>query len=94
MNYQLKESKRYRKDLKRLRQANVDLSPLNQVINLLVNGELLPEMYHDHKLKGDLSGYRACHIAPDWLLLYERDDEFLYILCLQTGDHRQVLGIE
>ncbi|MCL5073239.1 MAG: type II toxin-antitoxin system YafQ family toxin [Actinobacteria bacterium] len=26
--------------------------------------------YQDHPLSGDYTGFRACHIQPDWLLVY------------------------
>ncbi|MDR0948861.1 MAG: type II toxin-antitoxin system YafQ family toxin [Lachnospiraceae bacterium] len=30
----------------------------------------LPESKRDHILTGNWDGYRECHIAPDWLLIY------------------------
>jgi len=94
VKYQLKKTKRYRKDIKRLEKANIDLTPLNEVINLLREGEPLLEKYHDHKLSGDMKYFRECHIGPDWLLMYRKDEQNLFLVLLRTGDHRQVLGIE
>ena len=92
--YQLKPTKRYKKDLKRLQKKHIDLGPLNIVLNLLADGKVLPERYRDHALSGDLKHARECHIGPDWLLLYIKDNDQLLLLLISTGDHRQTLGIE
>jgi mRNA interferase YafQ len=31
---------------------------------------VLEPRYNDHGLKGEWSGHRECHLAPDWLLVY------------------------
>ena len=43
----------------------------------------------DLKLAGNLSGFRECHIKPDWLLIYGKEDNGeLHILNLvRTGTH-------
>jgi len=30
---------------------------------------------------------RECHINPDWLLMYEQDDNDLYLYLVRTGSH-------
>ena len=67
--------------------TNKDLEKLKTVVELLVQEQILPERYRDHNLVGDWSGYRECHIEPDWLLLYkiERDEESLTLV--RTGTH-------
>ncbi|PIR53189.1 type II toxin-antitoxin system mRNA interferase toxin, RelE/StbE family [Candidatus Peregrinibacteria bacterium CG10_big_fil_rev_8_21_14_0_10_49_10] len=87
-------TKQFKKDLRRLRQANADLTKLECVIDLLAAGKNLDDSYRDHPLKGNLKGKRECHISSDWLLLYEKDEEKLLLLLLRTGDHRHVLNRE
>lgn len=72
----------------------MDISKLQKVVYALERGEKLSAQYKDHPLKGALKGKRECHIAPDWLLLYEKDDDQLLLLLLRSGDHRHVLNIE
>jgi mRNA interferase YafQ len=36
-------------------------------------------------LRGDYQGFRECHIAPDWLLVYAVDDNQL--TAARTGSH-------
>lgn len=74
--------------------AGFSLSKLEAAITILAQGEKLPDKYKDHELKGALKGIRECHIAPDWLLLYSKEDSNLILLLIRTGSHRDVLGIE
>ncbi|MBR5909213.1 MAG: type II toxin-antitoxin system YafQ family toxin [Schwartzia sp.] len=50
----------------------------------------LPEKYHDHKLAGNYKGYRECHIAPDWLLIYKTDRAKLILVLTRTGNHSEL----
>jgi mRNA interferase YafQ len=77
-----------------LERSGFDLAKLETVIDILSTGKRLGEYYHDHELKGKLSGTRECHIGPDWLLRYAKDEDCLVLLLIQTGDHRKVFGIE
>lgn len=61
---------------------------------MLSAGKKLGENFHNHELKGKLQGTQECHIGPDWLLRYAKDDDHLILILIQTGDHRHVLGIE
>ena len=82
-------SGQYKKDLKRARKRNLPEAELNQVIFALANDFPLSPDKKDHPLSGSLAGFRECHIQPDWLLVYNKDDsEELHILNLvRTGTH-------
>ena len=92
--YRIIPTKKYRKDYERLRKSGVDLGKLESVIDRLAAGELLPMKYQDHSLHGNMRHIRECHIGPDWLLCYTKNEGNLVLLLLATGDHRHVLGIE
>ena len=92
--YQRITTKQFRKDLKRLKKSGYPLHELGKVIDLLESGNVLPREYRDHALQGLLQGSRECHIGPDWLLRYTKDDDLLILLLISTGDHRHVLGME
>lgn len=87
-------TKQFRKDLKRLKKSGYDLAKLEYVIDILMTGESLPDNYRDHELRGNLHNSRECHIGPDWLLRYAKDDDVLVLMLISTGSHRRVLGIE
>ncbi|MDD4286821.1 MAG: type II toxin-antitoxin system YafQ family toxin [Candidatus Peribacteraceae bacterium] len=92
--YAVVATKQYKKDYKILCRTGHDLQKLDHVIDTLAAGKELQVTHRDHALKGKLLGTRECHIGPDWLLRYAKDEDRLVLLLIQTGDHRKVLGIE
>jgi mRNA interferase YafQ len=67
------------------------MSLLDRVVVRLANGETLPPQNHDHPLKGDRYGYRDCHIANDWILIYKINDDILTLILAETGTHSDIL---
>ncbi len=63
------------------------MSLLKEVIDILARGEQLPQKYCDHLLAGDYSGYRECHIQPDWILIYRIEKDLLILGLTRTGSH-------
>lgn len=65
----------------------------DEVDNALIkleNGETLEPKYRDHALSGNLKGARDCHIRPDLVLIYEKDNDKLIIVALRIGAHSKV----
>ena len=87
MKYSIKPTSQFKKDLKTAQKRGYNLDLLKKVINILADGESLPQKNRDHLLSGDYSGCRECHIAPDWLLIYEIYDNELYLYLTRTGTH-------
>ncbi len=85
--YKVSFTKQYLKDLRLARKRNLDETKLNEVIKMLMNGEVLPMKNRDHALTGDYKGCRECHISPDWLLIYVKDDGIKILTLLRTGTH-------
>ena len=77
----------FKRDYKRIKQRGYNIRLLEQVIALLAEGQELPASYRDHALTGDYSGCRECHIAPDWLLVYEVLQDELLLYLTRTGTH-------
>lgn len=75
----------FRKDFKRIVKRGYDIRLLEEVIEILASGNLLPEKYKDHKLSGDYKDFRECHITPDWLLIYQINDNELILYLTRTG---------
>jgi len=78
-------SKNFEKDLQRCKIRGYDLNLLQNVIALLQTGKQLDRKYRSHPLKGNWVGFRECHIAPDWLLIYRIEDDTLFLVV--TGTH-------
>jgi len=93
MKYSIVLSNRFKKDLKRLKKRQYNLTLLETAVDKLAAGEVLELKYHDHNLSGGLSGFRECHIAPDWLLVYRIEENDLILLLMRTGTHADVLGM-
>lgn len=69
-----------------------NIALLTDIIKKLANGEQLPEKNRDHALVGDFIGCRECHVAPDWLLIYEIADSELILYLTRTGTHSDLFG--
>ena len=80
----------FRRDLKRLRKQGAPIEKLDTVLQALRRDERLPARYRDHALTGDYSGFRECHIMPDWLLIYAIDHGQLILTASRTGSHAEL----
>lgn len=87
MRYEIEMSSKFKKDYKLAKKRGYDLSLLKEVIDILANGEKLPEKYYDHTLAGEYNGCRECHILPDWLLVYRIEKDLLILGLTRTGTH-------
>lgn len=85
--YQITYTRRFQKDLKLCKKRGYDLELLRQAIKLLSEEGTLPRTYRPHKLSGQYAGRWECHIQPDWLLVWEQDNEKLVLLFTNTGTH-------
>ena len=76
---------RFKRDLKRAKKRELDTDRLDAIVTKLREGEELAPRYRDHALKGEWEDHRECHIAPDWLLIYQTDDDEVWLV--RTGTH-------
>ena len=53
----------------------------------------LEEKYRDHELKGKYQGFRECHIQPDWLLIYLKENDVLTLTLVDTGSHADLFNM-
>ncbi len=80
----------FKRDLKLCKRRRYDMAKLQEVLNLLVRGDQLHPSQHDHALIGNWIPKRECHIAPDWLLIYEATPTELRLA--RTGSHSDLFG--
>jgi mRNA interferase YafQ len=62
------------------------------VIEILANGDLLPQKYKDHSLSGNYKGCRECHVRPDLLLIYRINEGILELTLVEVGSHSDLFG--
>ena len=75
--FKTRATKRFKKHAKLVKKrSEKDSEKLKNTIELLANGEKLPERFHDHELTGNLKGNRECHILPDLLPFTEFSTTF------------------
>ena len=88
MKYEIIPSSTFKKDLKLAKKRGLNLSFLKRVIDLLAASDSpLPKEYKDHNLCGNYEGFRECHIQPDWLLIYKKNQENLFLYLTRSGSH-------
>ena len=80
----------FKRDLKLCNRRHYDIAKLQGVLDLLTQGIALPHQYRDHALVGNWLPKRECHIAPDWLLIYETSKTEVRLS--RTGTHSDLFG--
>lgn len=81
----LRWTKTFAKDVKRVVKRNYKLPKLHAVLAMLQNDKPLPPAARPHLLQGEWVGTWECHIANDWLLIYELTDAEVRLI--RTGTH-------
>ena len=77
----------FKRDYKRIVKRGYDTRLLEEVIEMLAEQKPLPEKFRDHDLTGNYKGCRECHILPNWLLVYEVNNDELILYLIRTGSH-------
>ena len=83
---------KFKRDYKRIIKRGLNPEHLEKVITILAEGQNLPLKYKDHALSGVYSGYRECHIQPDWLLIYRIKADVLLLVLTRTGTHSDLFA--
>ncbi len=81
----IKYTTQFKKDYKKAQKQNKDIEKLKLIIDILLSENVLDEQYKDHNLTGKWNNYRECHITPDWLLIYKKTADTLFLV--RTGSH-------
>lgn len=85
--YKIVASRKFQKDFKKALKRGLQESLLKDVALLLEKSGNLPPKFKSHKLSGKYNGLWECHIQPDWLLIWDQDEEVRFITLLRTGTH-------
>ena len=89
----ISRSKQFNKDLRNVitKMGDKHFQALIAVVHGLANGDELSSIYRDHTLKGKFSGYRELHLGGDLLLIYQLEEEIIYLI--RIGTHAEILGM-
>lgn len=88
MVYRIATTKRFDKEYAKLSMADRKLA--KEVIHRLANDEILEPKYRDHPLKGELDGFRDCHVKPDLVLIYTKDKNALILTAFRINSHSEL----
>jgi mRNA interferase YafQ len=64
-------TKQFGRDIKRSQRRGKNQEKFKIIARTLLAGESLDPMHRDHRLVGNYSGRRECHLESDWLLIYK-----------------------
>ena len=87
MTYELILTGRFKKSLKLARKRGLDIALLEKVVTMLQRDITLEEKYKDHQ------GFRECHIQPDWLLIYLKEEGVLTLTLVDMGTHADLFNM-
>ena len=85
--YIVKFTTQFKKDYKLAMKRGLKMNFLEDIVEKLSMGEVLPDKNKDHALTGNWIGFRECHIQPDWLLVYRLENDVLVLTLTRTGTH-------
>ena len=92
MTYLVKKTSQFKRSYKLAVKRGLDVSLLEEVINKLKDDIPLEEKFRDHQLTGNMKLFRECHIQPDWLLIYLKQESILTLTLVDTGTHADLFG--
>ena len=93
MQYELILTGKFKKSLKLAKRRGLNLELLDEVVTMLQKNIPLEEKYRDNELKGKYQGFRECHIQPDWLLIYLKENDVLTLTLVDTGSHADLFNM-
>lgn len=83
-------TKQFARDVKRALKRGKNLGKFKIVARSLVQQERLDAIHQDHKLIGNYSGRRECHLESDWLLIYKLTDDS--VVFERMGSHSDLFS--
>ena len=84
----LSRHKLFIKDMRNIRLVETQATKLFLYVAKLLNDEPLPPEAKDHGLQGEWSDFRELHLGGDMLLIYQVDEQTVYLTRL--GSHTQL----
>ena len=73
--YELEYTNSFKKNYKLIQKRGYDIELLITLFEQLAMFGNVHKVYKPHKLLGKYAGYWECHIKPDWLLIWEVNEQ-------------------
>jgi len=78
----------YKREKKGQHRKTLD-TDLIKIVTMLATDDALPQRHYDHPLVGEWKDHRDCHIKPDLILIYRKNDESTIDL-VRLGSHSEL----
>ncbi len=90
--YEIVLTSAFKKELKTIKKQSKNLQKLTEIVNRIANNKKLDVKNRDHLLvtNSKYNNCRECHIEPDWLLIYKKDNDNLILYLIETGSHSEL----
>ena len=88
----LEQSRQFKRDLKREAKGPHREALTNDfmsIVKALSSDEPLAEKHRDHALTGDWKDHRNCHVKPDLVLIYRKQEDAVLQL-VRLGSHSEL----
>ena len=85
--FTIETTNRFEKDVKTCHKRKYNIQLIVDVIERLRKTGTLPLIYKPHKLQGNFIGFWEAHIKPDWIIIWDKQDETKTIILVRTGTH-------
>ncbi|WP_203640115.1 type II toxin-antitoxin system mRNA interferase toxin, RelE/StbE family [Levilactobacillus wangkuiensis] len=94
----IKSSPLFSRQYKRLEKKHFPVKLIQPAVTaIVIQDKLALRRLHDHALHNNWAGFRELHPAgklDNWIMIYNIiEDDGLVLTLVQTGDHKNVLGI-
>ncbi len=90
--YTIRFTGEFKRQMKMCERRGYDMELLREAIRILSTEGKLPEKYLPHQLHGNRNGQWECHIQPNWLLVWEQNNQELVLMMLNTGTHSDLFS--
>jgi mRNA interferase YafQ len=85
--YEIEFKNSFKKDFKLAIKRGLQIHKFEDILIQLRNEGKVTAKYKPHKLEGKYKGLWECHVQPDWLLIWDQEDEIKLITLIRTGSH-------
>ena len=94
MTFNTRVKGQFKKDLKKsIRDPKKNTDLLKEIIQTyLVENKAVPQKYKPHQLEGEWKPQMECHIQPDFLLIWDVDEDANELILVRCGSHSELFG--
>jgi mRNA interferase YafQ len=85
--YEIIATNQFKKYYKQCMKRKFDIELLDDLAKTLAITGTVPQKHKPHILSGNQSGRWECHVKPNWLLIWVKDEKLKTITLISTGTH-------